>query len=369
MIVEDVDIMDREQEIIYNTELKGIMFERDSRKVLSILRELTNGTDSETCMKNKKCGRIAMMALQAHYDGESEGVRRKQVARDDLQKLYYRNESTFSFERYVTKLKRIFNVLETYGVPMYEEQKVQYLLDKVQCPNNELKTEVRIFRSSHSRTFDEASIYIATVVSRIFPTNNPSSGRYNNRNVYHISRGVNNGSNGGRGGRFGHNNGQGRGRFQNDQRGGRFGGRNNSRGGRFFPNRGNNQSQHSTDNGVDISDVTRYFSDAEWIRLSYQTKNRISNDPRRLEAVQNDRNQRRRINQSSTSEAERNRIVAAIINGVQNSSRHESQQTTNPNRSIKYPTNGSRNVSSLHSVSGGTNNTTRTYDHNGNPTL
>ena len=88
------------------------MFNRDSRKVVDILKELTLGTDAETWIKGLKCVRKAMQELQAHYDGTSEGARRKQVARADLKKIFYKNETTFTFENYVTNLKRIFNMLE-----------------------------------------------------------------------------------------------------------------------------------------------------------------------------------------------------------------------------------------------------------------
>ena len=50
----------------------------------------------------------------------SEGAQRRQVARDDLKKIY-KNETTFTFEKYVTKLKGLFNMLEKYGVPLCEE--------------------------------------------------------------------------------------------------------------------------------------------------------------------------------------------------------------------------------------------------------
>ena len=45
---------------------------------------------------------------------------RKQVAIADLNKIFYKNETPFTFEKYVTKLKGIFNVLEKYGVPLYK---------------------------------------------------------------------------------------------------------------------------------------------------------------------------------------------------------------------------------------------------------
>ena len=59
-----------------------------------------------------------MQELHTHYDGTSEGSRRKRVSRSDLKKIFYKNETTFTFEKYVTKLKGIFNVLGKYSVPL-----------------------------------------------------------------------------------------------------------------------------------------------------------------------------------------------------------------------------------------------------------
>ena len=55
----------------------------------------------------------------------------------------------FHILKYVTKLKGIFNVLEKYGISIYEEQMVEHLLDQIMLPNTELKTEVKICRSSN----------------------------------------------------------------------------------------------------------------------------------------------------------------------------------------------------------------------------
>ena len=62
-----------------------------------------------------------MLALQNNYDGKSEGGCRKQVAKDDLNRLFYRNETTLSFEKYVTNMKQKFNVLDNDNVTLYDE--------------------------------------------------------------------------------------------------------------------------------------------------------------------------------------------------------------------------------------------------------
>ena len=60
-----------------------------------------------------------MQELHDHYGGTSNREQRKQLARYDLKKKFYNNETNFTFEKYITKLKVVFNVLEKYGVPLY----------------------------------------------------------------------------------------------------------------------------------------------------------------------------------------------------------------------------------------------------------
>ena len=85
-----------------------------------------------------------MQELQAHYDSTSEGAQRKQVFRADLKKIFYKNETTSTFEKYVTNLKGIFNVMEKYGLPLYKKGMVKHLLDHIMSPNTELKTKFNI---------------------------------------------------------------------------------------------------------------------------------------------------------------------------------------------------------------------------------
>ena len=57
-----------------------------------VLKELTVGTDADTWMKKKQCGKESILELQNNYDGKSEVERKKQVAKGDLKRLFYRNK-------------------------------------------------------------------------------------------------------------------------------------------------------------------------------------------------------------------------------------------------------------------------------------
>ena len=334
------------------------MFTRDSKHVLSILKELTNGSQAETWMKGTRCGRAAMSALQTHYDGTSEGERRKAVAKADLKKLFYRNETTFSFEKYVTKLKHIFNVMDRYAMPLYEKDKVDHLLEQINCPDAEIKMQVSICRSSHARTFEQAATYMATEIARIFPDSQPGSGRYRGkRKVSAFRRG------GGRGGR-GH--------------GGRGGGR-GGRGGRSGRN-GKGSDRGTKENGIDISDPCRWYEQDELSALSADTRRYILNHPKRAAAIE-ERKKKRQQNSSSASSTtastqEQERFQASIITGVMNAQQNSNiMQNQDRRDSVRYPQHGSgRSVSGASRgppshITGSANSDDAsrvTYDHNGN---
>ena len=82
------------------------MFIRDSRKFLDIIKELTLGTDAETWIKGLQCGRKSMQELHAQYDVRSEGAWRNQVSIAYLKRIFYKNETTFTFEKYVNVMKK-----------------------------------------------------------------------------------------------------------------------------------------------------------------------------------------------------------------------------------------------------------------------
>ena len=108
-----------------------------------------------------------MKYLQDHYYGTSEGAQRKKFARNNLKKIFYKNETPFKFEKFVANLKGMFNVLEEYGVPLYEEKMVEHLLDQIIQQNTDLNTDVNICRSSHSSKFFKASTQLSMVVDII----------------------------------------------------------------------------------------------------------------------------------------------------------------------------------------------------------
>jgi hypothetical protein len=71
-------------------------------------------------------GRNAMIALRSHYGGDCKVNKRIGVA---LSTSVYQNEFAYSFEKFATRLKTAFTVLEKHGEPYAETAKVKMLYD------------------------------------------------------------------------------------------------------------------------------------------------------------------------------------------------------------------------------------------------
>ena len=110
----------RKTQQVHTASLEGFAFNIDSKRVLTLLKELCLDTEAETWFRNIKCGREAMKALQTHYDGPDESKRRMEEARAKIKIVYYKHEGTFTFENFVTNLFDAFQILEKYGEPLYE---------------------------------------------------------------------------------------------------------------------------------------------------------------------------------------------------------------------------------------------------------
>ena len=152
-------------------------------------------------------------------------------------------------------MKQTLNFLDNYNVPLFEKDKVRQLLDHINCPNKDLKTEVYIYRSIHSDSFNTYYTYLSTFISRLLTATQPSSGR--NGQILQVNT-AGREVRGGRAGRFRGKWGHGRGVL----------GVHGVRGKLDI-----NQSE----NGVGISDPTRWYGKEELSRLIWNTQQRILN--------------------------------------------------------------------------------------------
>ena len=151
-----VNEMSAQDEIIYNAPHQDRAYQRHNQEVHRILDELTLGTDAADWIKSHRRaqdGRSAWNALCHHYDGPAESDKRVTVARANIDSAYYKNESTFSFEKYSTRLKAAFDTLRQYNQPKSDREEVEILLKQINTNNPQLTSCIQICRDRHSGNF------------------------------------------------------------------------------------------------------------------------------------------------------------------------------------------------------------------------
>ena len=293
-VIRDEDDPDRDDEsIIYQARLDGNTFKSDSERVFTIIHSTMVGTDGYEWMKSTiryKDGRRSMLALRHHYDGNDQKEKRVQAARSRINSLHYRNEHAFSFELYSTKMKAAFIDLERYDHPgPTMKERINIFLNGIHSTNSEIRQTIRHIKLCPNtyRTFEEVVAAIGSTVTDVYQEQ--SVKKNTSRNVSRMEAH-------GRGPRQ-----YGPGRFRGRGRG-RYG-----RGGRgrgSVGNRGYSPTKYC--NGVDISDLDRYYQQDELNKLPKVVRDSIMNSEGRRE-----RRRKREIDQVSV----QSEISTLVVNG------------------------------------------------------
>jgi hypothetical protein len=136
--------------LIQNAGLVGPQFDRDNERVYGILKQLILKGPAWSYISldidRSAHGRLAWMALRAHYEGESFMNKQKEEAYAALDAVHYKGErSTFTFEHFTNILTKAYNDLQRFGEPVIETKKVRDLLSKITDPRlDAAKQTIRI---------------------------------------------------------------------------------------------------------------------------------------------------------------------------------------------------------------------------------
>ena len=71
-----------------------------------------------------------MKALRDHFTGEGNSSRRMAEAERMKADLHYKNERSLTFENFLTKYQRMYNIYDTHGEAISEEAKIRFLFKK-----------------------------------------------------------------------------------------------------------------------------------------------------------------------------------------------------------------------------------------------
>jgi hypothetical protein len=243
------------QRMIWQAPHAGYAFEEDNREVYRIYKDLMIGTDGWTWFHRapEGDGRSAHILIVEHYRGTAETARRAAEAEARLAKLFYAGEKPlFNFEKYITRLRECFELLDDNDQGFSEAQKVNALVRGITSTHPRIVTLSTNILTTHPTDFEGASAVMASAISRLFPAGNPPN---DGRAKRQISA-------------FEHNDERGR-NHQHDaltrvmfKKVRQYRDRQAE-----FRNRGRGNHGGRWANGVDISDPTRYFTADEWNRL------------------------------------------------------------------------------------------------------
>ena len=248
------------ERLIHEAVQEGEAWEQDKQTVFGLLKSFCKDTDALVWIKDyedSRDGNLAFQALRTHYMGEGEQRKRLVWAQTALSNAHYKNEFTFSFEKFSTTLKEAYRILNACGETHGDIEMVRVMLEKMAVPNSgELDAAKTVCRDRYSDSFEEAVAYLSREVTSIFPNAQLESFKKKRKISAAKDGGPGRGRPGGRGGGGGRGDGPG----GRPGRAGRRGGR--GRGGRSDP-----ATPYNTWNGVDIRDVTRDFTEEEYTNL------------------------------------------------------------------------------------------------------
>ena len=159
-------------ETIYRAPLSGSYFDADKQVVHQALISFTAGQPSEDWLKGVaryKDGRRSMHALRNHFSGEGNVTHRIAEA-DRLKKsLHYKNEKSMSFETFLTRAQKMFNIYDKQGEPMLEDAKIRFLFERTQ--HTGLQGHVQALKASITTgsaiSYTTAANHLSTAVSEL----------------------------------------------------------------------------------------------------------------------------------------------------------------------------------------------------------
>ena len=162
------------EECIACAPLTGVAYESDCSSVHQSLVSFTTGKPSEHWIKSMqrfKDGRRSMIALRNHFSGEGNATRRIAEADRIKETLHYRNERALTFETFLTKCEKMYNIYAQHGEEMSEDAKIRFLFKKIQ--HSALSSAIEAMKSKittdtpGSVTYTTVANHISTAVSEL----------------------------------------------------------------------------------------------------------------------------------------------------------------------------------------------------------
>ena len=128
-----------EAAVLQAVTLTGVEFTQDARTVHKIiLKNVHEDSDAYTYVKplvRHRNGRRDMLALRERYSSDATQQNQINKAKSELAVLRYKNERSFSFEKFSAKLQKAYDDLEDAGRTVDNGDVVDDLWDRIQVPD------------------------------------------------------------------------------------------------------------------------------------------------------------------------------------------------------------------------------------------
>ena len=276
-----VHLSQREEEM-YLYPLEGALFRKDNRKVYRLLQDLLEPTEHTWIQPYlaSQNGREAWKALVSHFDGGGNLDGRMRRALTILETTFYKDERSLSYRDYAEKLVRAFQTLDKTTAKKVPEEQVRIFTENIKMNHGEMIVARREARDRFPSDLDQAIQHISITVARVFPPP-PYTQRGHGRHIAATED-------------YSHD----------DQRQ------------RIEPDLVHNNGVYTL-YGVDVTDVTRNFSQNEFERLGRQGQQYVHTERSRINRpTPRHRNRRRRRqgrgNQNNNSNQTINSLYARI---------------------------------------------------------
>ena len=152
--------------------LRGEFYIADRQIVFHMIVNATTGCASVYWIKSTlkySDGRKSWKKLIDHFAGEGSASKALAEAEHLFETLHYKNERAMSFEMFLTKCQKMFNIYKKQGEPLSDEARVRFLFKHVQHPDLEMPIEAMKFAQSGGEvvTYTRAANHLSTCVSNM----------------------------------------------------------------------------------------------------------------------------------------------------------------------------------------------------------
>jgi hypothetical protein len=162
---------DEEEERMYQMPLNGENFKRDNKLVYNMLKSACIKTDAWTWIQDhdkSSNGRKAWLTLVGHYDGTGELNKRLERAKEEISRLHYKDEKAFPFERFVTKLKENFFILnKDKDEALTGKQQVDVMMKGIKSTDASIVAAKTDVYKDYRSDFAAATNFLSGLISNI----------------------------------------------------------------------------------------------------------------------------------------------------------------------------------------------------------